>query len=104
MISAKDLNGALAIMPTPAKEGADRLDAVNTVDLDETARLTESLVRDGATGICSRPFAAAFRLLSAPPRLAAMRSRGASSSSKSAAPRGRSWAFPCGNRLHSIWR
>jgi trans-o-hydroxybenzylidenepyruvate hydratase-aldolase len=51
MISANDLRGALAIMPTPAKEGADRLDATNTVDLDETARLAESLVRDGATGI-----------------------------------------------------
>jgi dihydrodipicolinate synthase/N-acetylneuraminate lyase len=38
-------------MPTPAKEGADRLDATNTVDLDETARLAESLVRDGASGI-----------------------------------------------------
>jgi len=51
MITAKDLRGVLAIMPTPAKEGADRLDATNTVDLDETARLAESLVRDGATGI-----------------------------------------------------
>src|SRR5256886_3479275 len=51
MITANDLSGALAIMPTPAKEGADRLDATNTVDLDETARLVESLVRDGATGI-----------------------------------------------------
>ncbi|HEU4343324.1 MAG TPA: dihydrodipicolinate synthase family protein [Candidatus Binatia bacterium] len=51
MIKANDLRGALAIMPTPAKEGADRLDAANTVDLDETARLAESLVRDGATGI-----------------------------------------------------
>jgi trans-o-hydroxybenzylidenepyruvate hydratase-aldolase len=51
MISAKDIKGALAIMPTPAKEGADRLEATNTVDLDETARLAESLVRDGATGI-----------------------------------------------------
>src|SRR5262245_32016327 len=51
MISANDLRGALAIMPTPAREGADRLDATNTVDLDETARLAESLVRDGATGI-----------------------------------------------------
>src|SRR5437667_11851513 len=51
MTTANDLRGALAIMPTPAKEGADRLDAANTVDLDETARLTESLVRDGATGI-----------------------------------------------------
>jgi len=51
MITAKDLRGVLAIMPTPAKEGADRLDATNTVDLDETARLAESLVHDGATGI-----------------------------------------------------
>src|ERR671914_1949687 len=51
MITANDLRGALAIMPTPAKEKADRLDAANTVDLDETARLAESLVRDGATGI-----------------------------------------------------
>ncbi len=51
MITAQDLKGALAIMPTPAKEGAERLDATNTVDLDETARLAESLVRDGATGI-----------------------------------------------------
>jgi trans-o-hydroxybenzylidenepyruvate hydratase-aldolase len=51
MISANDLRGALAIMPTPAKEGADRLDATNTVDLDETARLAGSLVRDGAAGI-----------------------------------------------------
>src|SRR4029434_8948808 len=51
MITAKDLRGVLAIMPTPAKEGADRLDATNTVDLDETARLAESLVRDGGTRI-----------------------------------------------------
>ena len=51
MFKAQDLRGALAIMPTPAKEGADRLDAVNTVDLDETSRLAESLVSDGASGI-----------------------------------------------------
>jgi dihydrodipicolinate synthase/N-acetylneuraminate lyase len=38
-------------MPTPAKEGAEHLDATNTVDLDETARLADSLVRDGAAGI-----------------------------------------------------
>jgi dihydrodipicolinate synthase/N-acetylneuraminate lyase len=51
MIGANDIKGALAIMPTPAREGAERLDATDTVDLDETARLAESLVRDGATGI-----------------------------------------------------
>src|ERR671925_1091052 len=54
MITANDLRGALAILPTPAKEGAERLDATNTVDLDETARLTESLIRDGASGIMAR--------------------------------------------------
>jgi trans-o-hydroxybenzylidenepyruvate hydratase-aldolase len=51
MITADGLQGALAIMPTPAKDGADGLDAEQTVDLDETARLVEALVRDGATGI-----------------------------------------------------
>jgi len=51
MISAQDLRGVVAIMPTPAKEGADRPDALNTVDLEETARLADSLIRDGATGI-----------------------------------------------------
>ncbi len=51
MLTAQDLTGALAIMPTPAKPGAERLDATDTVDLDETARLAESLVRDGANGI-----------------------------------------------------
>jgi trans-o-hydroxybenzylidenepyruvate hydratase-aldolase len=51
MISAQDIKGVLAIMPTPAKEGADRLDATDTVDLEETARLADSLVRDGAAGI-----------------------------------------------------
>lgn len=51
MLTANDIKGALAIMPTPAKAGAERLDATNTVDLDETARLAESLVRDGANGI-----------------------------------------------------
>src|SRR5262245_26499888 len=51
MLSAQDIKGALAIMPTPAKQGAERLDAIHTVDLDETARLAESLVRDGANGI-----------------------------------------------------
>ncbi|GAA0514644.1 hypothetical protein GCM10009097_35100 [Pigmentiphaga daeguensis] len=40
-----------AIIPTPAKPGADRLDAVDTVDLAETERLVDALIRDGATGL-----------------------------------------------------
>ncbi len=51
MISAQDLRGVIAIMPTPANEGADRPEALDTVNLDETARLAESLIRDGAIGI-----------------------------------------------------
>ena len=51
MISAKDLRGVVAILPTPAREGADRADAVNTVNLEETSRLAESVIRDGATAI-----------------------------------------------------
>jgi trans-o-hydroxybenzylidenepyruvate hydratase-aldolase len=51
MIDACDLRGTLAIIPTPAKEGAEQLGATNTVDLDETSRLVENLIRDGVTGI-----------------------------------------------------
>lgn len=51
MMQAKDMNGLYAIIATPAKPGADRLDAVDTVDLDETARLIEALIRDGSSGL-----------------------------------------------------
>jgi dihydrodipicolinate synthase/N-acetylneuraminate lyase len=50
MLSAQDLRGMYAIPPTPAKPGADRWDATDTVDLDETVRLTEQLIRDGVSG------------------------------------------------------
>ncbi|MQY11080.1 Trans-O-hydroxybenzylidenepyruvate hydratase-aldolase [Streptomyces sp. RB5] len=51
MITAAEINGMYGIIPTPALPGADRLDAVDTVDTDETARLVDRLVRDGASGI-----------------------------------------------------
>lgn len=51
MLSAQDFRGVYAIIPTPAKEGADRADAVDTVDLDETARLVDQLIKDGVHGI-----------------------------------------------------
>lgn len=51
MISAHDLGSVVAIMPTPAKEGADRPDALNTVNLEETARLADRLIQDGTTAI-----------------------------------------------------
>lgn len=51
MFEASDLRGLYAIIPTPAKPGANALDATNTVDLDETERLIESLLRDGSNGL-----------------------------------------------------
>lgn len=51
MLQAQDLRGVYAITPTPSKEGADRPDATDTVDLDETARLMERLIQDGVSGI-----------------------------------------------------
>ncbi len=44
------LNGLFAIIPTPAKESAARWDAVDTVDLVETERLINQLVKDGVSG------------------------------------------------------
>lgn len=51
MLTAQDIRGVYAILPTPAKEGADHWDATDTVDLDETARLTEQLIQDGCGGL-----------------------------------------------------
>lgn len=47
----QDMRGVWALMPTPAKQGADRWDAKDTVDLEESARLAEDLVSAGADGI-----------------------------------------------------
>ena len=51
MISAKDIRGMYAIIATPAKADADRLDATDTVDLDATEKLINALIRDGSTGL-----------------------------------------------------
>lgn len=51
MITAAEINGMYGIIPTPALPGADRLDATNTVDVEETARLVDQLVRDRVSGI-----------------------------------------------------
>jgi trans-o-hydroxybenzylidenepyruvate hydratase-aldolase len=51
MIAKNDIRGVYAIIPTPAKSGSDRLDATRTVDLDETARVTEQLIKDGVSGL-----------------------------------------------------
>jgi dihydrodipicolinate synthase/N-acetylneuraminate lyase len=51
MIEPSDLRGLYAIIPTPAKDGADRWDAVDTVDLAETERVTNRLIGDGINGL-----------------------------------------------------
>ena len=47
----KDLKRRTRNHADASQGGAERLDATNTVDLDETARIAESLVHDGANGI-----------------------------------------------------
>lgn len=51
MLNAADYKGLYAILPTPARPGANRLDAVGTVALDETARVVNRLIEDGVSGL-----------------------------------------------------
>jgi trans-o-hydroxybenzylidenepyruvate hydratase-aldolase len=51
MLTALDFHGLWAIIPTPSKPNADRADAVDTVDLDETARVVNALIDDGSDGL-----------------------------------------------------
>jgi trans-o-hydroxybenzylidenepyruvate hydratase-aldolase len=51
MLMANDIRGMYAIIATPAKPDAGRLDATDTVDTAETERLINNLIRDGATGL-----------------------------------------------------
>ena len=51
MLSAKDIRGMYAIIATPAKPNACDIDAVDTVDLGETERLINNLIRDGSNGL-----------------------------------------------------
>jgi trans-o-hydroxybenzylidenepyruvate hydratase-aldolase len=51
MLQPSDIQGLYAIIPTPAKEGAERADAIDTVDVDETARVLERMIADGINGL-----------------------------------------------------
>ena len=51
MLKPSDLRGVYAIIPTPAKDGADRPDAVDTVDLVETERVVNRLISDRVDGL-----------------------------------------------------
>jgi dihydrodipicolinate synthase/N-acetylneuraminate lyase len=51
MMQAQDYQGMYGIIATPAKQDGDRLDAVDTVDFDETERLINKLIHDGVSGL-----------------------------------------------------
>ena len=51
MLTATDIRGMYAIIPTPALPNANRYDADRTVDLVETERLVKALIEDGVDGL-----------------------------------------------------
>ncbi|AYY15006.1 aldolase [Actinobacteria bacterium YIM 96077] len=50
-ITGRDMRGVMAYPPTPALPGAERVDAVDTVDLAETERMIRTLIEDGVDAI-----------------------------------------------------
>ena len=66
MLTAQDIKGLYAILPTPAKADAGDLGATKTVDLHETERLLNSLIEDGADGIIALGTTGECATLSAP--------------------------------------
>lgn len=53
LLSAADINGAWAIVPTPSRPGAEDWRATDTVDLAETERVINGLIEAGINGILS---------------------------------------------------
>ncbi len=53
LLTVDEVQGAWFIMPTPAKDGAEDWRAKDTVDLDETARVVDSLIASGADAVMS---------------------------------------------------
>lgn len=52
-LTANDIKGCWAIMPTPAKADASDWRSENSVDLDETARVVDGFIAAGVDGILS---------------------------------------------------
>lgn len=50
-LGIEDLAGVIAVTPTPALPGADRVEARDTVDVDESARMIRALIDSGVDGI-----------------------------------------------------
>lgn len=50
-VKGSDMRGVMAYPPTPALPGAERVDAVDTIDLVETERMIRRLIEDGVDAI-----------------------------------------------------
>lgn len=50
-VTGRDMRGVMAYPPTPALPGAERVDAVDTIDLVETERMIRILIEDGVDAI-----------------------------------------------------
>jgi len=53
LLTVDDIRGAWAIIPTPAKEGAESWKMEDTVDVEESARVVDALIKAGIDGILS---------------------------------------------------
>lgn len=51
MLTARDIRGVMAMVPTPCKKGQDGWADTDSVDHDETARMVEKLVQAGVGGL-----------------------------------------------------
>jgi dihydrodipicolinate synthase/N-acetylneuraminate lyase len=51
VLTASDMHGLYGIIATPSTKDADRWDAVDTINLEETERLTNKLIADGVGGL-----------------------------------------------------
>jgi trans-o-hydroxybenzylidenepyruvate hydratase-aldolase len=51
MLTRQDISGVYVMAPTPCVEGGEHWSNTDSVDLDETARMTENFIRDGVGGL-----------------------------------------------------
>ena len=53
MLTKEDVRGISVMAPTPCVEGGELWQNTNSVDLEESARMTENLIRDGVGNIAA---------------------------------------------------
>lgn len=53
MLTKDDIKGLAVMIPTPTKEGAEGWEVADSVDLDETARMTENYIQAGIGAIAA---------------------------------------------------